>query len=336
MSLVISNNYPSSPTLNFDCDEEPVITDEQLIFFASWTGVEEKDQLSQLRERVLLAWRRVKSETHVFRCVQRFGFLKPRSSSHPSIGLLLARLAEDTTTIVGDLGCCFGQDIRSLLLSGVPPSRLLAIDLHDVYWRHGESLFDAGSPLSVSGVATCFGDWAAPVVGVSSPSPSPSPSSSVILPPFPVAAAAALELSVTSSDVASPYAGRLAGCLSMFVLHTLSFPQSVAMLSRVWSCLAPGGVLVGACVGCGIREGIEWRLTPDGSAARFLHSTDTLGKLLRELGYDDVLVEEWAREGQGGDAEQRSRPSKTQEGDEGVPHVSLAFSARRPTLLLFS
>ena len=46
-----------------------------------------------------------------------------------------------------------------------------------------------------------------------------------------------------------------------------------------------------SCVGR--EEAGEWadgRKTPDGSAPRYLHSADSLGALLREVGFADVSV----------------------------------------------
>ena len=50
----------------------------------------------------------------------------------------------------------------------------------------------------------------------------------------------------------------------------------------------------------GREEAGEWadgRKTPDGSAPRYLHSADSLGALLREVGFADVSVVDSAHRG---------------------------------------
>lgn len=66
-------------------------------------------------------------------------FLKPRVTEHPHYAELLvsckAQQCMDSNRgkplKIVDLGCCFGQDTRQLIIDGIPPSSVTAIDIHN-------------------------------------------------------------------------------------------------------------------------------------------------------------------------------------------------------------
>jgi SAM-dependent methyltransferase len=73
------------------------------------------------------------------------------------------------------------------------------------------------------------------------------------------------------------------------VLHVLSKEDTQAILSKCLTFLIPGGCLFGSCVGA--KEPTEWYPTPDGKARRFLHSKQSLARLLETIGFTDVTVQ---------------------------------------------
>ncbi len=108
---------------------EPAWTDADLAFLARYTG---EHDLDSLREHVRGVYRDTKAQLHVFRCIQRGEFLKPRLRLLPCYPLVLETLASDAPPgVLLDVGTCFGQDVRGLLLDGVTVDRIVAVDLHD-------------------------------------------------------------------------------------------------------------------------------------------------------------------------------------------------------------
>ena len=248
--------------LSFDAASPPPLPPSSLAFLLRWRGLPaapDDASLDALRAEVLAAWRAVKAEAHVYRCVQQLSFLTPRAPHHPHYAALLARLAADgpdRRADVADVGAAFGQEARALVADGVPPSRLLVADVSDAYWRAGVRIFDGGDAERMAHAATRWGDWAASDDG-------------------------------GAADIASGLS--LSGVLCYYVLHVLSRQQSAGLLRRLRRAAAPGCVLLGACVGAATAG--EWALTPDGSAPRWLHSAESLTHLLSDAGWGDVSVE---------------------------------------------
>lgn len=59
---------------------------------------------------------------------------------HPLYDKIVERLKSAGTTYL-DIGCCFGQDLRQLVLDGVPSERLIGLDIAVPLMEHGYELF---------------------------------------------------------------------------------------------------------------------------------------------------------------------------------------------------
>lgn len=70
-----------------------------------------------------------------------------------------------------------------------------------------------------------------------------------------------------ATDISAPFKNALSGVLCFYVLHVLSREQTDALLARLRSVIAPGGLLIGGCVGASDAP-VEWGPTPDGKAVR--------------------------------------------------------------------
>ena len=263
-----------SSTLSFDSAEIRPLTDADLEFLLSWLALPPAGESitdaekESLRQHIVQVWRETKAIAHVYRCVQTLSFLTPRARKHPRYASLLeGARAKGADFRVLDIGAAFGQDDRALIVDGVPPASITAVDVTDAYWSAGARLFDAvpGHPThALDGVHFIRGDWASP-------------------------RAAAGE-----ADVASAFFGKVDVALCMFVLHVLSKAQVSALLARISACLLPGGLLIG--VAAGALSPIEWALTPDGSAPRWLHSAASLREELVAAGFDNIDVVEDTRQ----------------------------------------
>ena len=252
----------STSTGNFDKDEEPELSQEQLNFYSKWTG-----QPADV-EFIVANWRALKKRFHTYRCVQTMSYLVPRTKRLKAYNQILIKFEESKEVKIADFGCCFGQDARQLIMEGIPPSQITVVDIHDGYWKAGLQLFrdDNISNSRLQGIRECWFD-------ISLPFGHP--------------------LSIESrfpSDV-----GMYDFIILQAVLHTMSLEQHKIALMRILRLLKKGsGVLMGAAAGADKAQ--QWVFTPDGKNHRYLHSPETLRKLLNELGYSKVEVGEQQRE----------------------------------------
>lgn len=262
-----------TPTPPGETDSEApyeALTAADFSFFWRWRGEDplstEPSALEAAKQHVAAVWRQSISALFRYRCVAKLSFLSPRVQRHPAYAALLQRCAGRQCR-VADVGCAFGQEARQLVLDGVFPASLLAVDVTPDYWLAGEALFGP-SPAhgSLSAAPTSFGDWAAP-----------------------------------ATELEAPHLASFDAALCMFVLHVLSAQQQLALLSRLRRCAKPGALLLGACVGCLGTAG-EWGITPDGSGvARWLHSAESLREQLVRAGWAVEGMDVQCRRRQAGD-----------------------------------
>lgn len=80
-------------------------------------------------------------------CIGHFRFLTLTLHTTPSYPSILSRLRSNpSTSILLDLGCCFGQELRRLLHDGAPASTLYGADLRPEFFDLGYELFRDGGP----------------------------------------------------------------------------------------------------------------------------------------------------------------------------------------------
>ncbi|KAK9837326.1 hypothetical protein WJX81_006410 [Elliptochloris bilobata] len=236
------------------------ITNEELQFLSDYTG---EHDLVALRKHVLHVWHAVKAKCWTFGCIQVFRFLQPKIVDHPFFpSVVEAGRSADANQLFMDVGCCFGQELRKLILDGYPEACVVASDLTPDYWNFGLELFKDKGRLRVR---TAFG----------------SLTDLAFVSKRPDAAAAALVGAVTYL-----WAGA--------VLHVLSKGDAERFVASAHILLAPGGVFFGSTGGS--EEAGEWWLTPDGQRKRYLHSPGTLTALLESAGFSDVEVQSYRPE----------------------------------------
>ncbi|KAJ3092595.1 hypothetical protein HK102_005364 [Quaeritorhiza haematococci] len=232
----------------------------KLEFLAKYTGVSDSAKLTQ---HVLDVRERSKKQHHVYKCIEQFMFLEPRLPNHEVYGELIAALTKKAPSTKAasflDVGCCFGTDVRRLIMDGADPSSLMGLDLHDGYWELGLDLYmDRDRPdAPIRKVHTAFGDFA---IGMGGPG--------------------SLDLRHMSNSKDFICANA--------VLHVLSAEQTENMLRNVFNVLAPGGVFFGWTVGSLHPQ--DWAPTPRGEAIRFLHSVQSLTELMKKIGFVEVVV----------------------------------------------
>ncbi|EFY95080.1 methyltransferase [Metarhizium robertsii] len=86
---------------------------------------------------------------HPWPCIGRLRFLCPSLPTYAAYPRILTKLKSDSSAALLDVGCCFGQDLRKLVLDGVDPSQLAALDLVPEFYEMGKRLFRDGDKLHI-------------------------------------------------------------------------------------------------------------------------------------------------------------------------------------------
>jgi SAM-dependent methyltransferase len=255
-----------SATGNFANVPKPELTYENLAFIKKWTKNFYSDE--ELIQHINNVHDEVCANNHVFGCISQFLYLKPCSHLHPIFETNLVDRAKSANSKSSfrflDLGCCFGQETRDILLNGIDPAQMSVTDLEPTYWEAGKKLFlDDRTPLEgsvrdydISSIESRFGDWALPLGDLSD-----------------------------SADLVKGWEESFDVVMSWAVLHVLTKEQCDNMLRRIQLILKPtDAVLFGCCAG-GKTATENWLRTPSGKAQRFRHDASTLTQAFREAGF---------------------------------------------------
>jgi SAM-dependent methyltransferase len=105
--------------------------------FEEYAGIPPAEVLSHIQAVRDRAW-----ELFPYPCMGLFSFLKMHISKNPAYSTVLKRLLDkkDETTLV-DLGCGLGQELRTLVAAGVPPTSLYGLEVIDGFVELGFELF---------------------------------------------------------------------------------------------------------------------------------------------------------------------------------------------------
>ncbi|KAJ5092093.1 hypothetical protein NUU61_006963 [Penicillium alfredii] len=74
-------------------------------------------------------------------CIGYYRFLNLTLLTHPLYASILSRLKQNPSAVYVDLGCCFGQDLRQLVLDGVSSAQLIGVDIEGPLMELGYELF---------------------------------------------------------------------------------------------------------------------------------------------------------------------------------------------------
>lgn len=238
-------------------DHPRELTGDDLAFLANYTG---KDPQA-LKPHVISVWQATKQQCWAFKCVQDFLFLTPRICLHPHYQAVCAasqNASLNNKLLHMDVGCCYGQDTRQLIMDGWKHGQLLASDLVPNYWDLGKTLFMDEDHMQVPFLAGSMTDDA--FVSESNP------------------------LGTTTEHLL----GRIDFIWAGLVLHVLSKEDCNRFLSNACSLLKRGGSFYGVCAGQ--KEAGEFVATPDGKARRFLHSKESLREAMLHVGFEEADV----------------------------------------------
>lgn len=162
-----------------------------------------------------------------------------------------------------DIGCCFGTDLRSLLLAGFAPENVLGIDIQSTFIDLGlDHLF---RDRSIMQERFCTGDMLDRECVTRTP----------VLARF-------LHANGGATGVHIAYAGS--------VYHLLSLPDTLRLSEALFRVLLPGGVAMGRTVGLLVEVDASVQAQRDSTQLRFLHTAASLQLQLESVGFTNVHV----------------------------------------------
>jgi SAM-dependent methyltransferase len=101
----------------------------------SYAGIPPDQVLTHVQTIRDQAW-----ELYPYPCMGMFSFIHMHISKKPDYPTVLQRLLHNNETLL-DLGCAFGQELRTLVAAGVPPTNLFGLDISDGFIELGFELF---------------------------------------------------------------------------------------------------------------------------------------------------------------------------------------------------
>lgn len=130
----MTTQEPSFDINKFYSEKDPPITDQTKAILTA-NGIPLENIITHIRNVRDKGWQQVK-----FPCIGHYAFLEFSIGRCMNYDELLQRLQCGATLL--DIGCCFGQDIRKLVLDGAPAANLTGAELEQVFLDLGYELFN--------------------------------------------------------------------------------------------------------------------------------------------------------------------------------------------------
>ncbi|KAF5327164.1 hypothetical protein D9619_004547 [Psilocybe cf. subviscida] len=118
-----NNSFPLSP--------------EELSFFKSLTKIDNEEQLRAHIVSVQKAAYKVFS----YSCIRKFAFVQLTLTHQRAYRQAINLRIFQRDPILLDIGCCFGTDVRKVVLDGWPAQFVIASDIRQEFWDYGHKLF---------------------------------------------------------------------------------------------------------------------------------------------------------------------------------------------------
>ncbi|KAF7329567.1 hypothetical protein MKEN_00219600 [Mycena kentingensis (nom. inval.)] len=118
-------------------DANPLLP-EELELLASQTGIRDSEEL----KRHVVEIQKRAYEIHSYPCIRTFNFVRSsRIARLPGYEKALALQRSHPDTLLLDIACGFGTEIRKLVSNGFPAENIVGTDLHSEFWELGHELF---------------------------------------------------------------------------------------------------------------------------------------------------------------------------------------------------
>ncbi|EME27214.1 hypothetical protein Gasu2_19130 [Galdieria sulphuraria] len=221
----------------------PEIDYEVLQLFPNFTKEDIIQKAREIREKSL--------STDFYCCIDGLHFLKFGLKHNPFYGEVFQEGKLSELRIL-DIGCCFGVDIRGLILDGADINNVFGIDLSDSLISLGFELFGDAERLK--------GHF--------------------------------IEADATSKDFVNTVSEKTGGKFDLIilqlVLHTVA-DSGALLIQNVFRLLNTGGKLIGCTLGT--EEDLDEELKVGvGRRRRFIHSERTLSRLFSSCGFTNITV----------------------------------------------
>ena len=260
----------------------PIISDATRSLFQRWEALLERATPVTIDDSIITErfWRvyHTALESHPYKCIHQKRFLEARLCQHSFYKTLIGQSSSEIEQLTFsraltskpvaerrllDVGCCFGTDMRQLVLEGFRPSNLLGLDINDTFISLGlDILFDdRNGPL---GQRFVTGD---------------------ILDDTTVERTPKLKEFV-DSGIDAIYAGS--------VYHLLSEDNTRRLSEAIFRMVASGGCAFGRTVGVVGDQIFGHKIDKPavgGHDLRYLHSAGSLTEQLKQVGFTNIHVE---------------------------------------------
>lgn len=188
------------------------LTDEEFRFLSRYLKDPDRDSVTQRCDHVV----EKVQDLHVYRTIRSLNWLLPQVDRLAVYKQIRSTFTDNYPPHVVELGCCFGTDVRQLLLDGLPSENILVVDLFPGYWDLGFDLFQDRARLRCQ---SAFCDASKP-----------------------------------ASELA-PFREKYDVAYALLVLHVFDQVGSVGFLTSTFNLLAPGGTFFGTTVGWAAADG---------------------------------------------------------------------------------
>ncbi|KAF8890822.1 hypothetical protein CPB84DRAFT_1749022 [Gymnopilus junonius] len=245
-----------------------------LLFFKEQTGIQDEDELKQH----VLGVQAKAYEIFGYPCIRLLTFLQLGISELPGYKHVLSLLEKYPDPILLDIGCCFGVDVRKVVVDGWPVDKIIGSDIQQGFWDFGHLLFKSTPESFPAGF----------IVGDAFDSALIDPESKGLdenapLPPL------------NQLKSLSPLLHKISAIHVSSVFHLFSEERQRELAGRLLSLLAirPGSIILG--MHCGLQEAGIWEGLEESNFRMFCHSPNSWKKLWKDLfkeaGYDEQKVE---------------------------------------------
>jgi len=211
----------------------------------------------------LSLWSAAMSGQHAYSCVRNMAFLRRDLIANPGYSEALALAKSRPGEFCVEIGVGVGTDLRQARNDGLK-SPALAVDVTPDLWNLGTELYaDSSNPPG----KFLYCDATDPMH---------------------LSKGGAFEEAMGSTSVV----------VCQLVFHVLGKEAQKNLVANAASLLSPGGTFIGLTFGTSAEEGQEWwpeagvSASATTTSSRFLHSHDSLHRLLTDAGFVDVVVQE--------------------------------------------
>ncbi|KAI9059640.1 hypothetical protein FKP32DRAFT_1129713 [Trametes sanguinea] len=129
-------------TAQFPLDDKLYsLSGDELKFMQVHTGIMDEEEL----KRHIMEVQAAAYTIYPYPCIRAFRFVQFKLPKLRGYEDLLKMGKARPGSLLLDVGCCFGNDVRCAASDGFPVDQIIATDLHPEFWRLGHKLFRSTS-----------------------------------------------------------------------------------------------------------------------------------------------------------------------------------------------